>query len=97
MFLCLANDLDEMLKQMNTNLVTQGIRAASKGNCGACGKPVMGEVCMIHFFLSFLLRMFEITLLTVVVCFLVFFALQAAFLDESSQFLVCEFLVGMHF
>lgn len=38
-----SNDLDEMLKQMNTNLDAQGIRAASKGNCGACGKPVMGE------------------------------------------------------
>ena len=39
-----ANDLDEMLKQMNTNLDAEGIRAASKGNCGGCGKPVMGEV-----------------------------------------------------
>ncbi|CAK8697134.1 leupaxin-like isoform X2 [Clavelina lepadiformis] len=38
------NDLDAMLKDMNTDLVRQGIRAASKGNCGACGKPVMGEV-----------------------------------------------------
>ena len=45
-FLCFiaAGDLDEMLKDMNTNLVKQGIRAASKGVCGACGKPVMGEV-----------------------------------------------------
>uniref|UniRef100_H2ZMC5 LIM zinc-binding domain-containing protein n=1 Tax=Ciona savignyi TaxID=51511 RepID=H2ZMC5_CIOSA len=39
-----ANDLDAMLKNMNTDLVKQGIRAASKGICGACGKPVMGEV-----------------------------------------------------
>lgn len=39
-----SGDLDEMLKDMNTNLVKQGIRAASKGVCGACGKPVMGEV-----------------------------------------------------
>nr|XP_018670568.1 paxillin isoform X1 [Ciona intestinalis] len=38
------NDLDAMLKDMNTDLVKQGIRAASKGICGACGKPVMGEV-----------------------------------------------------
>jgi len=38
-----SNDLDEMLKQMNTNLDAEGIRAASKGNCGGCGKPVMGE------------------------------------------------------
>lgn len=39
-----GGDLDEMLNSMNTNLVKQGIRAASKGLCGACGKPVMGEV-----------------------------------------------------
>lgn len=37
-------DLDEMLNDMNKDLVKQGIRAASKGVCGACGKPVMGEV-----------------------------------------------------
>ena len=41
-----GGDLDEMLNSMNTNLVKQGIRAASKGLCGACGKPVMGEVCL---------------------------------------------------
>nr|CAB3265332.1 paxillin [Phallusia mammillata] len=39
-----SNDLDEMLKDMNTDLVKQGIVPASKGSCGACGKPVMGEV-----------------------------------------------------
>lgn len=39
-----AGDLDEMLKDMNKGLLKQGIRAASKGVCGACGKPVMGEV-----------------------------------------------------
>lgn len=36
-----------MLKNMNTDLVKQGIRAASKGICGACGKPVMGEVSLL--------------------------------------------------
>jgi len=37
-------NLDEMLQNMNRDLSEKGIRAASKGDCGACGKPVMGEV-----------------------------------------------------
>ncbi|XP_039266577.2 paxillin-like [Styela clava] len=39
-----AVDLDSMLGQINTDLSKQGIRAASKGDCAACQKPVMGEV-----------------------------------------------------
>lgn len=39
-----AADLDTILGQLTTDLSKQGIVAASKGNCAACQKPVMGEV-----------------------------------------------------
>ena len=39
-----APSLDTMLGDLQENMSKQGVRLKQKGVCGACGKPIVGQV-----------------------------------------------------
>ncbi|XP_047141670.1 paxillin isoform X1 [Hydra vulgaris] len=40
-----ANNLDSMLGSLQSNMSKQGVTTVTKGICGACDKPIIGQVC----------------------------------------------------
>lgn len=41
-----GGSLDSMLGLLQSDLSRQGVQTSSKGNCSACQKPVVGQVCL---------------------------------------------------
>lgn len=39
-----SNDLDLMIGDLESDLNRQGITATNKGDCGSCGRPIIGQV-----------------------------------------------------
>lgn len=42
------SELDHMLGSLETDMRGQGVSVSTKGLCGACAKPVVGQVSVSH-------------------------------------------------
>ena len=41
--------LDNMLGNLNKDMSKQGIMTVPKGTCGACQKPIVGQVSLVYY------------------------------------------------